>query len=102
MATLVAVAVLGAASMVGEAVAEAVSGLSGEEGADGFFVTAVEKAFDTGVRNMRPGGCAFRTHRKMKAMDGVEEEESADAVVEAFAGVAAGFEVFGFGDQSCG
>ena len=79
---------IGGCESAGEPIAEAVRGLSGEKDTDGFFIASIEKAFDAGVGNERPGGCAFGTERKMEAVDRVEEEERANTVVEILAGMA--------------
>ena len=44
----------------GEAVADAVRGLSGKEDADGFFIAAVEEPFDSGIRDHATGRLRFQ------------------------------------------
>ncbi len=75
-----------------------VRGLRGEEDIDGLFEPALEQAGVAGEGDGGAGG-GFRPQGHVEAVDGVEEEEGAHALVEVVAGAAEAVEGLAFGGE---
>jgi len=86
----------------GNTVAGGLGALGFEEDVDGFLEAAAEEvfvAFEGDGGGIFAGFCVREAEREVEAVDGVEEKEGADAVVEISAGAAEGVEGVGFGEE---
>jgi hypothetical protein len=77
-------AVIGGSEGGTEGIAGTLGGLGAEEGVDGFFETAVQELLIAVERDMA-AGFQVRAGRKVEAVEGGEEKEGADPVVEVIA-----------------
>src|SRR4051812_17417711 len=95
-------AMVGDGEGAGDGVAGAFQGLNGEESVDGFFEAALKEVLEA-FEGDAGTYCVLRIAcREMKAVEGVEEEEGADAFVEVFAFATEGVERGAFGQQLVG
>ena len=74
-------AMIGGGEGAAEGIARAVARLGGEEGIDGFLEAAVKELFVAVEGDVAAGG-EFGAGGQVEAVEGGEEEEGADAIVE--------------------